>query len=421
MSVDIVMPRLSDSMEEGIIIEWLVEDGSTVNVGDEIVEIETDKASMPYEADVSGVIHFILKEGESCAVGEKIAWVGSEGEEEATAPEDTDKNVEESVDSNDEAEAEVKSKDESSETEVEKDIKPEPELVESEKDTKTRIKASPLAKRIAEDKGVFLEEIKGTGPHGRIVKKDVESIDEEKPSQTNELVSSEDNDEVQSLSSIQKTIAKRMTVAKSSVPHFYLETSVCMDNLIRARSSLKALAEKSGKKAPSYNDIIVKACAYALQQHPKANSSYNDDTFIIHNEINIGIAVATEDSLIVPVIKSADKKGIQSIGRTSKELASRVRDNKVTPEDLRGATFTVSNLGMYGVSAFQAIVNPPQAAILAVGAIEPKVVFEEGIPVEKNYLALNLSCDHRVLYGADAAIFLQTIRTALEEPLTLSL
>jgi len=408
---DIVMPRLSDSMEEGTILVWMKQVGDEVAVGDEIVEIETDKANMAYESDVAGTLTEILAdEGETLAIGSPIARVGdsAEGSDAATAAGATGQADSDGADDSE------------------------------SKDGADRIKASPVARRIAKEKGMDLATIEGSGPGGRIVKKDVKQAATStgdagagdprpagpvaatpgpssiSPETAKGQVTFED------LSKLQSTIARRMSESKATAPHFYLEAEIDMSRAVEARARIKATAG-DGEVVPSFNDMIVKACALALREHPRANGAYRDGRFELYSRVNVGVAVAAQDALVVPTVFDADKKGLRQIATESRALAQKVRDGQVTPPELSGGTFTVSNLGMYGIDNFSAVISTPQAAILAVGAIKQRPVVRDGEIVPAHLLGVTLACDHRILYGAPAAEFLARVRMLLEEPLSLAL
>jgi pyruvate dehydrogenase E2 component (dihydrolipoamide acetyltransferase) len=379
---EITMPRLSDSMEEGTILRWLVADGTEVSVGDEIAEIETDKATMPYEADVAGVLHIGAAEGETLPVGAAIAWVGEDAPVPATVG----------------AAAE----------EVAAPTNAAPPRA-------ARIKASPVARRIAAELNIDLAALVGSGPEGRIVKRDVEAAKPApEPVAAPEPVREGAN--LVPLTRLQQTVAKRMAESRATVPSFEITMDVDMEAAVALRAQLKELADA----APSYNDMVVKACALALRAYPRANGSYKDGRFELHERVNVGIAVAGDDALVVPTVFDADTKSLGEIARRTRALAAAVRDGSVRPPDLAGGTFTVSNLGMFGVKAFTSIVNVPQAAILSVGAMEPRAVVRDGEIVARHTMTMTLAIDHRILYGADAAQFLGRVRELLEQPLRLA-
>jgi pyruvate dehydrogenase E2 component (dihydrolipoyllysine-residue acetyltransferase) len=472
---DVVMPRLSDSMEEGTVLQWLKQVGDEIAVGDELVEIETDKANMAYEADVAGTLSEILvQEGETVAIGTPIARVGDSAErsgDRAAGPGEEQDNASrpagpvagEGTSSSqavgeepspappageaDEPAAapavEATAPAESREAEVGAPTEP------SQAEDGHRPKASPLARRLAKEQGLDLSRLQGSGPGGRIVKSDVEQAASpagdavagvphgggreapehmgdaaaagpagQPPSPTPETAKGQVTYE--DLSKTQATIARRMAESKATAPHFYLRADVDMSLAVEARARLKASAGED-EVVPSFNDMVVKACALALREHPRANGAYRDGRFELYSRVNVGVAVAARDALVVPTIFDADRKGLRQIASEARAAAQRVREGSITPPELSGATFTVSNLGMYGIDGFSAVINPPQAAILAVGAIAERPVVGGGEIATAHLMPVELACDHRILYGAPAAEFLARIRALLEEPLSLAL
>jgi pyruvate dehydrogenase E2 component (dihydrolipoamide acetyltransferase) len=451
---DIVMPRLSDSMEEGTILAWMKKVGDKIAVGDEIVEIETDKANMAYESDVAGTLTEILaQEGETLAIGSPIAVVGDSGggsERPAEGGEGQGPAGEDVASFSDPAPPHPQERGADSAEAPTKATKSEPAQSSAAGE---RVKASPVARRIAKEKGLDLSSIQGSGPGGRIVKSDVKKAaasagdagggvprgaeappapstvgdaaaagpagggvgpDVGSPETAKGQVVFED------LSKLQSTIARRMSESKATAPHFYLEAEIDMSRAVEARARIKAAAGE-GEVVPSFNDMVVKACALALREHPRANGAYRDGRFELYSRINVGVAVAAQDALVVPTVFDADKKGLRQIASDSRALAQRVREGTITPPELSGGTFTVSNLGMYGIDNFSAVINTPQAAILAVGAIKERPVVRDGDLTTAQMLYVTLACDHRILYGAPAAEFLARVRTLLEEPLSLAL
>ncbi|HEX5910236.1 MAG TPA: dihydrolipoamide acetyltransferase family protein [Thermoleophilaceae bacterium] len=427
MATDVNMPRLSDSMEEGTVLKWLVEVGGEVKRGAPLVEIETDKANMTYEADTDGVLlEVVASEGDTLEVGEVIARIGAEGEEPAEAP----------------ATKEEPATAEQPEPEPERaEEAPEPPAPAPAGNGGERIKASPVARRIAGELGVELASLEGSGPGGRIIKADVESAAENgapaktEPEPVPEPAAEETapapkakpaeagvkgEPEVIELTRLQRTVSRRMAESKATAPDFALEVEVDMTLCIELRSRLK---ETAGDGAvPSFNDMIVKAAALAAREHPKVNGAYRDGRFELYPEVNVGVAVAAQDALVVPVVRGADQKSLGEIARNARALIEKVRDGSITPPELSGGTITVSNLGMYGIDRFTAIINPPQASILSVGALKKKpAVDEKGRVVARDLMTITMACDHRILYGADAAQFLARIRELLEEPLRLAL
>ncbi len=397
------MPRLSDTMEEGTILRWFKNDGDEVKRGEELVEIETDKATMTYESDQEGILKIVAREGDTLAVGELIAHVGGDGPSPI---------VEKPAEEEPEAPAAVE--------------QPTPQPPEREDG---RVRASPVARRIAQENRVDLQKLSGSGPGGRIVKADVEAAGEPTPTPAplENVTGAKGESATRELSRTQRTIARRMAESRATIPDFTLSVDVDMEECVALRTQLKALAQNAGPgqpsahPAPTYNDMVVKASALALREYPRANASYRDGAFELHARVNVGVAVASDDALVVPTVFDADTKSVGEIARETHALAERVRDGTVTPPELGGGTFTVSNLGMFGVKTFTAIINPPQAAILSVGALEPRAVVRDGEIRARHTMTITLACDHRILYGADAARFLARIRELLEAPASLTL
>jgi pyruvate dehydrogenase E2 component (dihydrolipoamide acetyltransferase) len=451
---DIVMPRLSDTMEEGTILRWLGRDGEEIERGQELVEIETDKATMVYESDQQGTLEILAQEGQTLAVGELIARVGSTGTERELAPASA---------------ASAASADGEGPTPAGPaalpagGIPPQADSgaapVSARAEVGGRVKASPLARRIARERGIDLGGLAGSGPGGRIVKADVQASlqgsargpapsQEAAPGATAagtpgttsagtpgaeapgglaaQLASAKGETTEVELSRTQQTIARRMAESKATIPHFALEVEVDMEECVALRAELKRVTG-AGETIPTYNDMVVKACALALRAHPRANSSYRDGRVQLHSRVNVGVAVATEGqgpqggTLIVPTVFDAERKALGEIAREARALAARVRDGSITPPELSGGTFTVSNLGMFGVRSFTAIINPPQAAILSVGMVRAMPVARDRGILLRHTMSLTLACDHRILYGADAARFLGHIRDLLERPAALTL
>jgi pyruvate dehydrogenase E2 component (dihydrolipoyllysine-residue acetyltransferase) len=445
MATDVMMPRLSDSMEEGTVLKWIVEVGGEVKRGEPLVEIETDKANMTYEADTDGVlIEVLAQEGETLPIGQVIARIGAAGEEVSDAGSGV---------SGDGAEAQADETSEEAEPEEAEEEQPaeetEPARAEAP-DTRDptpdtsggngRVKASPVARRMAREMGLELAGISGTGPGGRIVKADIEAAakgggtavkerpteeraaEPEAPDTPPQAPDTQDGAKgkvsIQELTRLQRTVSRRMAESKATAPEFLLNMEIDMSGCVELRSRLKEVADP----APSFNDMVVKAVGQALTEFPRANGAYRDGQWELYSRVNIGIAVAAQDTLIVPTIFDADKKSLGAIARDARDLIAKVRDGNITPPELGGGTFTVSNLGMYGIESFSAVINPPQAAILAVGALKKKpVVDDSGRIVARDMMGVTLVCDHRILYGADAAEFLARIRQLLEKPLSLAL
>jgi pyruvate dehydrogenase E2 component (dihydrolipoyllysine-residue acetyltransferase) len=466
MASEVVMPRLSDSMEEGTVLKWLKSEGDEVAVGDELVEIETDKANMVYESDAAGtLIEIVAGEGDTLPIGEVIARVGQAGEgasagnggAQATPTKPT--GSEQNGDPPPAADAERGASDDvdagrapsEASTRAEGDSATAPaaekaaSAVSSDQGNGSergdgRVKASPIARRIAAEKGLDLSALQGSGPGGRIVKADVEkakpSAAESAPAAAAEPSAgtpgrgAEDvpgdvqtaKGEVtrQELTKLQQTVSRRMAESKATAPHFYLQAEIDMSRAVAARAQMKE-SSPEGEPVPSFNDMVVKACAIALREFPRANGAYRDGQMELYSRVNVGVAVAAQDALTVPTVFDADRKGLREIARTTRELATKVRDAKITPPELSGGTFTVSNLGMFGIDNFSAVINPPQAGILAVGAITERPVVRDGEISTAHLMSVTLACDHRILYGADGAKFLARIRELLEEPANLAL
>jgi pyruvate dehydrogenase E2 component (dihydrolipoamide acetyltransferase) len=435
---EITMPRLSDSMEEGTILRWLVADGAAVARGDEIAEIETDKANMTYEADAAGVFRAIAAEGDALPVGAVIALVLGDGEEvpangvPAAAPAGPVAGEGDSAG----GAAEVASPAPPAGSAAAANgvgaagsgSSPSVPAVGGGSEAGARVKASPVARRLARELGVELASVAGSGPGGRIVKADVEAAAAAPaqapapaaatpaPSTPAPGGTGKGDVTVVELTSTQKTIARRMAESKATVPDFQVRTEADVTDLLALRAQMKATRES----APSVNDFVVKACGLALREHPRANGAYRDGAFELYGRANVGVAVAAEGTLIVPTIFDADAQPVTAIAQTTRALAARVRDGKILPPELSGGTFTVSNLGMFGVTSFTAVVNPGQAAILAVGAaVQRPALGADGALTTRSLMDLSLSCDHRILYGADAAQFLARVRELLQTPFAL--
>ena len=447
---EVLMPRLSDAMEEGTVLTWLKHTGETVEIGDELVEIETDKATITYSAETAGVLETLLEEGGAAAVGEPIARLGTTASP-ATGSAATSG-----------PEADVDGRSPTSHGNVgaangEAELRPPPALSGTGSATDRRDRsATPLARRVAAVHNVPLGNIAGTGPLGRITRNDVlreagqpvgepllprrhtsprsSGQDRQTPTARSEPTHTPSSplpvatdgigppvdDTRQQPNRLQQLIARRMVEAKTTVPHFQIQTDVLMDSALALRGELKAAAGEA-HPAPSVNDMIIKAAALALRAHPLANGSFQQDTFVLHEHVNVGMAVAAEGALVVPTIFDAADRSLGEIARETRGLAGRVRDGSISPVDLEGGTFTVSNLGMFGMTAIYPVINPPQAAILGVGASRPTLARVDGEIVDQSIMTLTLSCDHRILYGADAARFLAEIRELLHTPLRLAL
>ncbi len=404
MAEVIRMPKMSDTMTEGVIQTWLKKVGDDVKPGDILAEVETDKATMELENFVKGtLLHIGIPDGGTVPVDALIAIVGKKGEDITALLSDT------SLTQPTEKIAEkVESK------EVAQSVK-----VTESVSSDSRIKASPLAKKIAQEKGINIAALSGSGDSGRIVKRDVEnfkdaSTSNQKPVSLPTIVGTESFEEV-SVSQMRKAIARRLTESKNGAPHFYLTMSIVMDKAIEARKSMNEISPVK----ISMNDIVVKAVAGALRKHPAVNSSWLGDKIRFNHHIHVGVAVAIEDGLIVPVIKFADNKSIAHISAEVKELADKAKNKKLQPNEFEGNTFTISNLGMFGIDSFTAIINPPDACILAVGAAKETVIVENGQMKVGHVMQVTLSCDHRAVDGAVGSAFLQTLKDYLENPVKL--
>lgn len=418
----VTMPRLSDTMEEGTVASWLKSVGDEVEEGDILAEIETDKATMEFESFYSGtLLHIGIQEGEGAPVDSLLAIIGPEGTDvdailKAQASGGAAKSAPKKEASKDEA---PKAVEDSSKQEA-----AEPAMQDGQ-----RIFVSPLAKKIAEEKGINLADVKGTGDNGRIVKKDIENF---KPSQAAPAaeksaeaataavapvslpVGEESIEEVKN-STMRKVIAKRLGESKFSAPHYYLTIEVDMDNAKASRAQINNLPDTK----VSFNDMVLKACAMALKKHPQVNTSWNGDTTVYKHHVHMGVAVAVDEGLVVPVIKFADQLSLTQLGTAVKDLAGRARNKKIKPDEMEGSTFTVSNLGMFGILEFTSIINQPNSAILSVGAIVEKPVVKNGEIVPGSTMKITLACDHRTVDGATGAQFLQTLRAYLENPVTM--
>jgi pyruvate dehydrogenase E2 component (dihydrolipoamide acetyltransferase) len=391
---EFLMPRLSDTMEEGTIAAWLKADGDTVAPGDPLVEVETDKATMNCDAEVGGTLTILLGAGETVAVGVPIAVIGEGAAAPAPAP------------------------------------APAPGGGHA-------VKASPIARRMARDLGVDLGTIAGTGPRGRVVRADVERESAAPAAEpvaapaaepaatpaangTRPAESGRGTVDRRDLTRLQAIVARRMVESNSAAPEFFLTIDVDMTEAVALRAQLKALAEPDAP-VPSFNDFVVRASAAALARHPLANGAFVDGAIERYSRVNVGIAVAAEGSLMVPTVFDADQKSLGAIARETRRLAEAARDGSTAPADLSSGTFTVSNLGMFGIQHFTAVLNPPQAAILAVGQMETRPVWREDAFVPRSMMTMTLTCDHRILYGADAARLLADVRDGLQRPLLLAL
>lgn len=409
MAVKVEMPKLSDTMEEGVIAKWNVEEGDKVESGDIIAEVETDKATMEVEVfDAGTILKILADEGEAVPLGKVMAVIGEEGEDISEILE--------------QAGSESAAEETAAPTETEEEESYEPVLEDLEGDGQTaessagdgRIKASPLARNMAKEQGIDLAKVQGSGPKGRIIKRDIEAYEPSKaPAATAQPVTVSREDKEHRVTQMRKTIARRLSESKFSSPHYYETIEIDMQPVWDARKKINEISETK----VSFNDIVVKACAMALRQHPDINSSWHGDKIIEHGSVNIAVAVGIDEGLVTPVIDNTDQKGLQQIAAEGKELIQKAKDRDLQPEEMEGSTFTVSNLGMFGIEEFTAIINPPNACILAVGAIREVPVVEDGEVVPGKRMKVTLSSDHRIVDGVSAAKFLNTLKGMLENPL----
>jgi len=419
----VTMPRLSDTMTDGTVATWLKKVGDKISEGDILAEIETDKATMEFESFNSGTLLEIgIQEGESAPVDSVLAIIGPEG----TDVSGIAANYKKGGAAQAPAKEEAKSEEKSEATEAPKKEEAKEETIETVSDGK-RIFISPLAKKIAEEKKINISQVKGTGENGRIVKSDIENFtpaqaqapqaskSENAPAVKPFVPAGETSSEEIKNSQMRKVIAKRLSESKFTAPHYYLTIEVAMDSAMASRNTINSLPDTK----VSFNDMVIKACAMALKKHPKVNSQWKDDVTVIHHHVNIGVAVAVEDGLVVPVLKFADQLSLSQIGSSVKDVAGRAKNKKLQPAEMEGSTFTVSNLGMFGITEFTSIINQPNSAILSVGAIVEKPVVRNGQIVVGNTMKVTLACDHRTVDGATGAQFLQTLRQYLENPVTM--
>ncbi len=411
--IDLAMPQLSDSMEEGTLIKWLKRDGERVAPGDELVEVETDKATVTVNADMEGVLSIVAAEGMTVAVGELIARLAPASEDLDVAPEIADK-----------APAEPAPPVVTSATAAPAPAAGVPERVA---DGNGHPAATPLARRAARLHGVTLAAVSGTGPRGRITRDDVleaagiakpppEAAPPEAAPPAVAAIPAVDGAEAQRFSRLQQLIARRMSESRATIPEFEVQTDVVMDEAVALRERLRGAVDGE-QPLPSLNDLVVRACALTLRRHPRLNASYTPEALRVWPNVNIGVAVATDAALIVPVLRDADALSLGQIARETRRLAERVRAGQISPAELEGGTFTVSNLGMYGMTAIRPVINFPQVAILGVGAARDTLARAGDEIVDRKLMTLTLSADHRAVYGADAARFLADLRDLLQAPL----
>ncbi|MCL4131907.1 UNVERIFIED_CONTAM: hypothetical protein GTU68_035618 [Idotea baltica] len=410
------MPRLSDTMEEGTVATWLKKVGDKIEEGDILAEIETDKATMEFESFHEGVLlHVGVKEGETTKVDELLAIIGEKGEDISTLLKGSDNSEIETTSVKTE---EMPKSAETKKVEEKIEMKPVVTSNVTASSSNGRLFVSPLAKKMAEEKGVNLSQVHGSGENGRIVKRDIENFTPSAVASASvgKFVPSgqEDFDE-KSNSQMRKVIAKRLAESKFTAPHYYLNVEFDMENAIAFRQQFNSIPDTK----ISYNDMIVKACALALKLHPQVNSQWFADKMRLNNHVHIGVAVAVEDGLVVPVVRFANEQTLPQIGAAVKDYAGRARIKKLTPQEMEGSTFTVSNLGMFGIESFTSIINQPNSAILSVGNIVEKPVVKNGQIIVGNTMKLCLACDHRTVDGATGSLFLQTLKGYIENPVTM--
>lgn len=425
MAEIITMPHLSDTMTEGVVAQWLKKVGDKISEGDILAEIETDKATMEFESFNEGTLLYIgLKDGESAPVDSLLAIIGEEGEDIDAIIKEFKASSAPSVKAPETVKAPEKTAEIAEPEKVTETVKTPEKVAETAQtpvptNTSDRVIASPLAKKIAEEKGINLTTISGTGEGGRIVKSDVENYVPTAASAVSSvsvpIVSGKESFEETPNSQMRKTIARRLAESKFTAPHYYLMLEINMDNAIESRRLINELPDTK----VSFNDMVVKASAMALKKHPKVNSQWFDDRTRINHHVHIGVAVAVEDGLVVPVTRFTDQKSMTQIGAEIKDMATRAKSKKLTPAEMEGSTFTVSNLGMFGISEFTSIINQPNSAILSVGAIIQKPVVKNGEIVVGNTMKVTLACDHRTVDGATGSAFLQTLKQFIENPVTM--
>jgi pyruvate dehydrogenase E2 component (dihydrolipoamide acetyltransferase) len=427
----IKMPRLSDTMTEGTVAVWLKKVGDVVAEGDILAEIETDKATMEFECFYEGtILHIGVQEGDTAPVDSLLTIIGPAGTDVSAVvaggvpSEDAASNEKAEI----KPETKAETKTEKTTTKVEETKTTPPIANTTNSDTSGRIFASPLAKKIAADKGINLADVNGSGENGRIIKKDIENYTPvvakvevaavETPSSApavSFVANGEEKSKEVKNSQMRKAIAKSLAASKFSAPDFSLNIEVNMDNAISSRKTINSIPETK----VSFNDMVVKGCAMALQKHPQVNTSWTEANTIMHSHIHVGVAVAVDDGLLVPVVKHTNTLSLTQIGSTVRDLAGKAKNKKISPAEMQGSTFTVSNLGMFGIDNFTSIINQPNSAILSVGAIVEKPIVKNGEIVVGNTMKLTLTCDHRTVDGAIGAQFLQTLKTFIENPVTM--
>ena len=418
------MPKLSDTMTEGVVAEWHKKVGESIESGDLLADIETDKATMEFESFQEGVLlHIGVEKGQTAPVDSILAILGEEGEDVTALLKEAEKEVE-VTEKEEEQSQDAKPVVEKTSAPVAPVVSapaPTPAPIAQQTVTSSNfpstasissqeIKASPLAKKLAEERGINLRLVKGTGTEGRIIKRDIDNF------QGRSAISGVESFSDAPVSQMRKVIAQRLAESKFSAPHFYLTVQIDMDNAIAARKSIN---ESISPAKISFNDLVVKAVAVSLKDNPKVNASWYGDFIRYNDHVHIGVAVAVDEGLLVPVVRFADEKPLTQIGAEVKEFAQRAKDKKLQPEDWEGNTFTISNLGMFGIDEFTAIVNPPDSCILAVGGIQQTPVVKSGQVVPGNVMKVTLSCDHRVVDGAVGSAFLNSFKNYLENPVLL--
>jgi len=419
----ITMPRLSDTMTDGTVASWLKKEGDTVEEGDILAEIETDKATMEFECFYEGTILYIgVQEGETAPVDSLLTIIGPAGTDISVIVANGGASSDSAAPKNEKTETKTEKQEDKTE------VKEATASSATSNNSGGRVFASPLAKKIAADKGINIADIKGSGENGRIIKKDVENytpaakkVEDIIPNTTPVLpvasfvaVGEEKSEEIKN-SQMRKAIAKSLGASKFSAPDFSLNIEVDMDSAMASRKTINSIPDTK----VSFNDMVVKACAMALQKHPQVNTSWTDNNTIYHSHIHVGVAVAVDDGLLVPVVKHTNQMSLTQIGATVRDLAGKARKKKISPAEMQGSTFTVSNLGMFGIENFTSIINQPNSAILSVGTIVEKPVVKNGQIVVGNTMKLTLTCDHRTVDGAVGAQFLQTLKTFIENPVTM--
>jgi len=422
------LPKLSPTMEEGTLVRWAKKEGDAVNIDDLLAEVETDKATMEFRAFDKGVLLKILaEEGATLAPDQPVAILGNQGEDissmltnlgnaqKSDAPETKRANAQpkEAAQRSKDTKAQEAADDE---TKVTGQDRPQAQETALSQGAHGRVLASPLVRKVAREKSIDLKRVQGSGPGGRIIKRDLDGV-QQMPSQVSKAAAA---DRDVPLSSMRKTIARRLTESKQTIPHFYLTIDVNVDALWQAREQINAQLKDTGEKI-SLNDLIIKATALALRKVPEANASFLGDKIRYHGRVDISVAVAIPDGLVTPVVRNADTKGVLAIAQEVRALAERAKQKKLQPEEMSGGTFSISNLGMYGIEEFSAVINPPEGAILAVGTAREEAVIVGGQIGKGRRMRMTLSCDHRVIDGAVGASFLKALRANLESPLSMLL